>query len=73
MIYHADFFVFSLNVQDALKFFYKYPLYYPVININSENASSRKLGNQNWFSQTLVHTVIGRTHALQALVLSITA
>ena len=43
-----------------------------VINEISENASSRKLENQNWFSQPLVHTVIGRTRALRALVLSIT-
>ena len=41
-----------------------------VINEISENASSRKLENQNWFSQPLVHTVIGRTRALRALVLS---
>ena len=45
-------------------------LYYQVININSENASSRKLGNRNWFSQPLVHTVMGRTRALRALVLA---
>ena len=43
-----------------------------VINEISENASSRKLENQNWYSQPLVHTVIGRTRALRALVLSIT-
>ena len=43
-----------------------------VINEISENASSRKLENQNWFSQPLVHTVIGRTRDLRALVLSIT-
>ena len=41
----------------------------PVININSENASSRKLGNRNWLSQPLVHTVMDRTRALRALVL----
>ena len=35
-----------------------------------ENASSRKLGNQNWFSQPLVHTVMGRTRAPPALVLA---
>ena len=32
-----------------------------VINMNSENASSRKMENWNWFSQPLFHTVIGRT------------
>ena len=68
--YHGDFFVFPRNIQDAYNFFYKYPLYCQVININPENASSRKLGNQNWFSQPLVHTVMGRTRALRALVLA---
>ena len=38
----------------------------------TENASSRKLKNQKWLCQPLVHTVIGRTRALRALVLSIT-
>ena len=31
-----------------------------LITVISENASSRKLGNWNWFSQPLVHTVMGR-------------
>ena len=70
VIYHGDFFVFPRNIQDAFNFVYKYPLYCQVININPENASSRKLGNQNWFSQPLVHTVMGRTCALRALVLA---
>ena len=70
MTYHGDFFVFPRNIQDAYNVFYKYPLYCQVININPENASSRKLGNQNWFSQPLVHTVMGRTRALRALVLA---
>ena len=47
-------------------------VYNQVMNEISENASSRRLKNWNWFSQPLIHTVIGRTHALQALVLSIT-
>ena len=31
-----------------------------LITVISENASSRKLGNWNWFSQPLVHTVMDR-------------
>ena len=65
--YHRDFFVFPRKI---FKMHTIYPLYCQVININPENASSRKLGNQNWFSQPLVHTVMGRTRALRALVLA---
>ena len=38
----------------------------------SKNASSRKLKNWKWLCQPLVHTVMARTRALQALVLPIT-
>ena len=31
-----------------------------LITVTSENSSSRKLRNQNWFAQPLVHTVMGR-------------
>ena len=47
-------------------------VYNQVINEISENVSSRKLENWNWLSQPFIHTVIGRTRALRALVLCIT-
>ena len=62
VIYHGDFFVFPRNIQDAYNFFYKYPLYCQVININPENASSRKLGNQNWFSNFLEKIQLPPSH-----------
>ena len=63
-------FLFLFLKLFVLSFSYKEILNHYFINEISENASSRKLGNRNWFSQPLVHTVKGRTRALRALVLA---
>ena len=63
-------FLFSQNyIEVSMHWSWKI-VYNQVINEISENASSRKLRNRNWFSQPLVHTVMGRTRALRALVLA---
>ena len=55
---HQESFIFT-KLHSSLKILEI--VYNQVINEISENASSSKLENRNWFSQPLIHIVIGRS------------